>query len=222
MTANARAPLPPAGVGGLPLWVYLSALVAVSFVSRLPQLLSPNLLLDADECVFGLIAKHVVAGREFPIFFWGQNYGLVPVEAVVVGIAFLLFHTGALPLKLAMLAFWTAGVLFSFLAFSRPLGRGPSFWITAAFVLNPTWAIASMKAWSGYTTAFVATAALFYLLVESRDRQTSARWVMAGFMTYLIYLGQPIWMPGVVPIVLFFLLSSRRIAFVIEGRLPGR
>ena len=49
-------------------WVYLVALAAISAVSRLPQLLSPNLLLDGDECTLGLMARHVAQGKEFPIF----------------------------------------------------------------------------------------------------------------------------------------------------------
>ena len=101
-------------------------------VSRLPQLLSPNLLADGDECVLGLMAKHLAQGKEFPIFFYGQHYGLSSVEAAAGAAAFLIFGTGALPLKLSMLAVWTIGVLFLFLALSRLLGNRGSFWITAA------------------------------------------------------------------------------------------
>ena len=50
---------------------YLVALAAISAVSRLPQLRTPNLLVDGDECILGLMAKHVAHGKEFPVFFWG-------------------------------------------------------------------------------------------------------------------------------------------------------
>jgi hypothetical protein len=59
----------------------LVALAAMSIVSRLPQLRSPNLLVDGDECVLGLMAKHVAQGKELPIFFYGQHYALSSVGA---------------------------------------------------------------------------------------------------------------------------------------------
>src|SRR5580704_17943280 len=157
------------------LWAYLVALAAISLVSRLPQLLSPNLLLDGDECTLGLMAKHLAQGREFPIFFYGQHYGFSSVEAAAGAVGFVIFGTGALTLKLSMLALWTIGVLFLFLAQSRLLGASRSFWITTVFLLNPAWAVWSMKARGGYLTSFTATAALLWLLVQDRERQTQDR-----------------------------------------------
>lgn len=122
-------------------WIYVSALLAISLISRLPQLLSPNLLLDGDECILGLMAKHIAEGKELPIFFYGQNYGLSIVEAGAGALNFLVFGTGAVPLKLAMLGLWMAGVVGYFLAFSRPLGTSRSFWVTLLFVLLPAWAV---------------------------------------------------------------------------------
>ena len=200
-------------------WVGLVALAAISVVSRLPQLRSPNLLVDGDESVLGLMAKHVAQGKEFPIFFYGQHYGLSSVEAAAGAAAFVIFGTGALPLKLAMLALWTLGVLFLFLAQSKLLGAARSFWITAVFVLNPAWAVWSMKARGGYLTAFTATAALLWLLVQDRERRTQdrerqmiVRWLVAGALTSVIYLAQPLWLPGVLPILAVVLISGRRLS----------
>lgn len=194
-----------------PTWVYVLALVAIAAVSRLPQLLSPNLLLDGDECILGLMAKHVLEGREFPVFFYGQNYGLGIIEAPAGALSFFLLGIGALPLKLAMLALWVAGVVFYFLAFARPLGTARSFWITLLLVLMPAWAVSSMKAWSGYVTAFSITGALLYLLIQSEPVR-SVSWVLAGCLTSIIYFAQPLWIPGVFPIVLFVLLSHRSVS----------
>src|SRR3954471_22632509 len=89
-----------------PPWRHLAALAMIAVVSRLPQLLTPNLLVDGDECVLGLMARHVAQGREFPIFFYGQDYGLSIVEAPIAAASFFMFGVGAIPLKLAMLAVW--------------------------------------------------------------------------------------------------------------------
>ena len=119
------------------------------------------------------MAKHVAQGREFPIFFYGQHYAFSSVEAADwrTGLP-RLAASGAMPLKLSMLALWTLGVVFLFLALSRLLGAARSFWITAILVLNPTWAVWSMKAGGGYLTSFTATAVLLWLIARERDRDT--------------------------------------------------
>jgi len=190
---------------------YLVTLAAMSVVSRLPQLRSPNLLVDGDECILGLMAKHLAQGKEFPVFFYGQHYAFSSVEAAAGALGFLGFGVGALPLKLSMLALWTVGVLFCFLALSRLVGSTRSFWITSVLVLNPVWAAWSMKAGGGYITSFTATAILLWLLAQDRERETAARWLMAGALTALIYLAQPLWLPGLLPIVLVVLASRRRL-----------
>jgi len=195
----------------VPSWVYLTALAAIGLVSRLPQLFSPDLLLDGDECILGLMAKHLAEGRDFPIFFYGQRYGLAIVEAPLAALSFLMAGVSAVPLKLAMLALWLVGICFYFLAFSRPLGHRRSFWITLVLVLMPAWAVSSMKAWSGYLTAFTLAGALLYVLMKT-DAHTRVRYVAAGVLTFLIYLSQPSWLPGLAPVVLFLLWSSRRLS----------
>ena len=193
-------------------WIYLTALTALSLVSRLPQLLGPNLLLDGDESLLGLMAKHVAQGREIPVFFYGQHYGLSTVEASAGALAFLVAGTGARSLKFAMLALWTLGVLFLFLAQSKFVGARKSFWITAVLVLSPAWADASMNARGGYITAFTASAALLFLLTRDLRDARIWRWLGAGVLTGLIYLAQPLWLPGLLPILVVVLGTRRQIS----------
>src|SRR5574339_328759 len=189
-------------------WRYLAALAAIAVISRLPQLLTPNLLADGDECILGLMAKHLAEGRTFPLFFYGQDYGLAIVEAPAAATAFLILGVGAVPLKLAMLGVWIAGVCFYFLAFARTLGSTRAFWIVLLLVLMPAWAVSSMKAWSGYITAFSTSGAILYLLI--RHERSSTAWAAAGGLTTIVYLSQPSWLPGLLPLVAILLLSSRR------------
>jgi hypothetical protein len=193
----------------VPSWAYLTALAAIGLISRLPQLFSPDLLLDGDECILGLMAKHLAEGREFPIFFYGQRYGLAVIEAPMAALSFVLLGIGAVPLKLAMLALWLVGIGFYFLAFSRLLGCRRSFWIALVLVLMPAWAVSAMKAWSGYLTAFTLAGALFYVLMKT-DAQRPIRYVIAGALTSLIYLSQPSWLPGLAPVVACVLWSPRK------------
>jgi len=195
-----------------PVWQYLSALAAAAAVLRLPQLLSPNLLLEGDECVLGLMGRHLAQGREFPIFFYGQSYGLSIVEAPAAALSFLIAGVGPVPLKLAMLAVWIGGTSFYFLAFARPLGHARSFWITLLLASMPAWAAASMKAWSGYLTAYALTGLSLYLITRN-DNRRAFPWLSAGALTGLVYFAHPLWLPGLLPIVAFFLWSSRTRAF---------
>jgi hypothetical protein len=196
----------------LPSWLYLAALAIVTVISRLPQLLSRNLLLEGDECILGLMGMHVAQGREFPIFFYGQKYGLSIVEAPAAALSFILFGSGAVPLKIAILAIWIGGIAFYFLAFAHVMGKARSFWITLLLVLMPAWAATSMKAWSGYITAFSATGATLYVM--TRNDATTVRWLIAGGLTGIIYYAQPLWLPSLAPIILYFLWSNR-------GRISG-
>jgi hypothetical protein len=187
---------------------YLAGLAALAVVSRLPQLLSANLLVDGDEAVLGLMARHLARGQELPVFFYGQHYGFSSIEAAAA-LSFLVLGTGALALKVAMLALWTAGVLFLFLALSRVAGAGPSFVMLCLFALNPAWAVWSMKARGGYLTAFAATSVLLWLLAWDESR-TERRWATAGALTAVIAMAQPLWLPGVLPIVAAALIADRR------------
>src|SRR3954468_8719621 len=143
-----------------------AALAAIAVAARLPQLLSPNLLAEGDECLVGLMGMHVAHGHDFPLFFYGQKYGLAIVEASAAALSFALFGASAVTLKAAILVIWIAGAAFYFHAFARVLGTARSFWVTLLLVLMPAWAVTSMKAWSGYATAFAVTGLIIDLLVR--------------------------------------------------------
>ena len=209
----------PAPARSVSLWLCITALATAALVSRLPQLLSRNLLLEGDECILGLMGMHVAQGREFPLFFYGQKYGLSIVEAPAAALSFALFGAGAVPLKIAILAIWIVGIAFYFLAFARVMGAARSFWITLLLVLMPAWAATAMKAWSGYVTAFSATGATLYLVT----RADSARlpWLWTGGLTGIIYFAQPLSLPGVFPILLYFLWLNRRRISCIASYVAG-
>jgi hypothetical protein len=193
-------------------WIYLAALSAVALVSRLPQLLSRNLLLEGDECILGLMAIHLAQAREFPLFFYGQRYGLAIVEAPAAAVSFLLFGAGAVPLKIAILTVWIVGICFYFVAFARPLGAARSFAVSMLLVLMPAWAATSMKAWSGYVTAFSATGLALYLITRNDNRRATP-WFATGAVSGLIFFSHPLWLPSLAPVVAFYLWTSRRLRF---------
>lgn len=146
-----RRALSPAAVSSL-------LLVVACVVTRLPQLASPNLLLDGDEATLGLMARALVDGRELPVFFWGQRYGFSLIEAAAGALAFTVAGTSATALKLAMLALWTTGVVALRAALARSVGGRRATVFALVVVTMPAWAVWSMKARGGYLTAFTASA----------------------------------------------------------------
>ena len=126
------------------------ALLALSLLSRLPQLLGPRLFLDGDEATLGLMAKALADGRELPVFFWGQRYGFSLIEAAAGALAFRVAGVSAFGLKLSMLGLWAAGLLCLFFAQARLMGARRGFWLAALLMLTPGWAVWSMKARGGY------------------------------------------------------------------------
>jgi hypothetical protein len=190
-------------------WSAVFVLAAVAVLARLPQLLSPNLLAEGDECLVGIMGIHVARGHDFPLFFYGQKYGLAIVEAPAAALSFAIVGAGPIALKGAILAIWIAGAGFYFRAFARVLGTARGFWITLLLVLMPAWAATSMKAWSGYVTAFAATGLVIDLVTRSQDLRAST-WLAAGVTTAVVYFAQPLWLPGLLPIVLYHLAATRR------------
>lgn len=209
----------------------LAALVLAAVVSRLPQLTSPALILDGDEAVLGLMSLHIAQGQAWPLFFYGQTYGLAIVEAVLGAATFTVFGAGAIPLKLAMLVLWCTGVVSHHRALSRVVGTGWATMAMALLVMMPAWAVWSMKARGGYLTAFAATGAILALLARSPVGDDGpapgpglpawARWTMVGAACGVVFLAQRLWLPGLAPVVLAAAWLERRRVQAVAGAAVG-
>jgi len=71
----------------------------------------PQLAFDADQAVFGLMAKHLAEGRAFPLYMYCQNY-ILAVEAWMAAPMFLLFGVSVQALKFPLLVVnATVGIL---------------------------------------------------------------------------------------------------------------
>lgn len=57
---------------------------------------------DSDQAVFGLMAKHIVEGRAFPVFMYGQTY-LLALDSYVSVPFFLVFGPTVMAMRLALM-----------------------------------------------------------------------------------------------------------------------
>lgn len=65
---------------------------------------------DSDQAIVGLMAKHLVEGRAFPLFFYGQEY-MLGVEAWVMAPVFAVFGPTVFALRLTMVLLNAATVI---------------------------------------------------------------------------------------------------------------
>ncbi len=189
-----------------PALFWLVALAAVAAL-RLPYLSSPVYILDNDEAVLGIMARHVAAGREIPLYFAGQSYGLSVFETLPAAAAFKAFGDTAHVLALTMLALYLLGLLAYASAFRRLSGSEP--WaraLTIGFAVVPGWVVWSMKARGLYVSGFLLTGCALAILTRPALSRGSVAAV--GVLLGLIGLVQPLWLAVSAPLLF---LERRRL-----------
>ena len=188
-----------------PAWSIPVMIALLCLLTRLPQVLSPNLLLDGDECVLATMAKYLYHGKDFSVFFWGQNYGFSLVECAAIVPFYVVFGITAIAVKLAMLSLWTLAVIFFYKtlqAISQKSSVIPLL-IILLLIASPAWAIWSMKARGGYLTAFLLSNILTWLLFRAQPLRRNITWLIAGVLIPFIYQSQPFFLAGVLPLVAY-------------------
>ena len=187
--------------------VTLLALAAL----RLPYLTSPLYILDPDEAVLGLMARHLAAGEEFPVYFAGQAYGVSIFETLPLAAAFQAFGESSLVVALTMLALYSVGLLgyakaFRNLAGSVAWGRA----LTILLAVLPGWIVWSTKARGIYVSGFVLTG--FALALLTQAHLTRREVLGVGVLMGLVGLGQPLWLVVTLPLLLLGNRPRRDIA----------
>jgi hypothetical protein len=168
---------------------------------RLPYLLSPNRILDGDEAILGLMAKHTAYFTEFPLFFPGQSYGLSFMETLPAAAAFRLFGVGSLALSLAMYGLFLCGVWLYESGFRNLSGsRGWSRVLALALGLLPVWIVWSFKARGGYLSAFLLGA--FILRLVTAGDFKGHRAFLVGCASGILLFAQPLWLVAFLPLLI--------------------
>ncbi|RJP30584.1 MAG: hypothetical protein C4547_16545 [Phycisphaerales bacterium] len=182
----------------------LTAGVAMLAASRLPQLLGRQLILDGDEAVVGLMARHLAEGGPPVVFFYGQRYGFALLEAGLGAAFFLAFGVSTAVLKAAVLSLWAVGAVLYVLAVGRWQGPRVALAAGALLVLCPAWGAWSMKARGGYVTAFAAAGLATWLIarVDAGAGRIRALLALLGVALGLILLAHPFWLIATGPLLL--------------------
>jgi len=106
---------------------------------------------DSDSAVTGLMGLHILQGKDFPLFFYGQAY-MGSLEAILAALSFKLFGFSASALSLVPTAFWGAFLTAQYFLVKRVFGRLTAH-LSTLLLAFPTSFMAFMipKAWGNYT-----------------------------------------------------------------------
>jgi hypothetical protein len=193
--------------------IQIAIIILLSLAVRIPQLAGPALFLDGDECLVGLMAKHIYQGRDFPLYFWGQQYGFSFIECLFIIPFYAVLGVNALAVKLGALSLWITGVCFLFktLRLINTSHRLMPFFLTLVFTTLPAWAIWSMKARGGYITAFTLSTIALYLVLHPILNKKMLVWLLMGALLNFIYQSNMFWLVGVLPVIFYQLISEKKI-----------
>jgi hypothetical protein len=155
------------------LFIGLFVLIAVA---RFAVLLASQTHVHSDEAIIGLMGKHILEGRYFPFYMYGQAYNAGAAwEAYLAAISFWLFGVGVVPLKSCIVVL---SLLCLFLFYRMCLGlydQRTALLATIVFALAP-----SLLKWHfqvrGYSWYFLSIPILTMLFasIES-DRAPNRR-----------------------------------------------
>jgi hypothetical protein len=153
----------------------VAAGIAAGVALRIWVLASPSGGLDADEAVWGLMARHVLDG-EFTVFFWGQNYGGTQ-ETLATSLVFAIAGSGTLALRAVPLALFALAAVLIWRIGRRTVGDRAGriaallFWIWPAYLV---WKSTRAHGFYAAVTVLGLASILLVLRLYERDSPLDA------------------------------------------------
>ena len=189
---------------------FFIALLGVVAAARFAILFASQTHVHSDEAIIGLMGKHILEGRHFPLYMYGQPYNAGAAwEAYLASLAFALFGVGVVPLK-GCIVVLSLLCLFLFYRMGFALyDRRTAVFATLAFALAP-----SLLKWHfqvrGYSWYFLSIPVLTLLFASIESTSVPKRRTL---LLFGLASGLSIWcLELAVPLVaaLWLLLILRR------------
>ncbi len=156
---------PRRGAGRQVMTIVLAVAGGAILLRALVYLRFEQLAFDSDQAVVGLMAKHLIEGRAFPLFFYGQTY-MLGVEAWSAAPVFLVAGPTVAALRTSLLI-WNVAFAWLLIATLHRQNRLPPWeaLVPALFFVlaPPAVALQLMNAQGGIVEPFVYVAALWLL-----------------------------------------------------------
>src|SRR5262249_28384938 len=164
----------------------------------------------SDEAIIGLMGKHILEGRHFPFYMYGQPYNAGAAwEAYLAAVAFALFGLGVLPLKSWIVVLSLLCLLLFYRMGCALYDQRTALFATIAFALAP-----SLLKWHfqvrGYSWYFLSIPVLTLVFASIESASVPKRKIL---LLFGLASGLSIWcLELTIPVVaaLWFLLTLRR------------
>src|SRR5918996_2426384 len=191
-------------------YAFFIGLLVLVAATRFAILFASQTHVHSDEAIIGLMGKHILEGRHFPFYMYGQPYNAGAAwEAYLASVAFALFGVGVVPLKGCVVVL-SLLCLFLFYRMGCALyDRRTAVFATVAFALTP-----SLLKWHfqvrGYSWYFLSVPLLTLLFASIESTSVPKRGTL---LLFGLVSGLSIWcLELAVPLVatLWLLLILRR------------
>jgi hypothetical protein len=191
-----------------PLQLVVGVAIAAGLALRAWALTTPLGTLDADESVWGLMARHTLDG-ELSTFYWGQTYGGTH-EVVLTAAVFAVAGTSTLALKLVPAALFAIAALLVWRVGRRTVGEPAATVAAALFWIWPSYAVwKSLRAHGFYGSAIVLSLLALLLVLRLRERPSRRDAALLGLALGLGWWATPQVALVAVPAVLWLVVVRR-------------
>lgn len=190
--------------------VILSCILIIGILLRLIYLIKWGSYFDIDEILPGLMSKHILEGKELPVFYYGQNY-LGAFESYVGAMFFWIFGISILSCKLAPFLFSVLLIITTFY-FGKCLYDEKIGLLSAMFMSIPTsyifeWSLAARSGFVEHLVVFTLMGTLFWSIFVKEDNSL----VKVSLFGFVCGLGLWIYQTVVIYFVIFLVLGIPRL-----------
>jgi hypothetical protein len=188
-------------------FIFLIFVVLLGAAVRLDLLWANNFVIDADEAIVGLMAKHISEGATIPTFYYGQHY-MGSLEALCVAGLFEIFGISNIALKIVPFAFSLLFIVLIYALTKVSVNEGAAR-ITALLCALPPSALLiwSSMARGGFIELMVIGVGSFLALAHwlYRDKNNLSLICLQGFL-----LGLGWWVNNQ---IIYFMLPTALVVF---------
>lgn len=190
------------------LWLVLGTAIAAGLALRVWMLTTSLGTLDADEAVWGLMARHVLDG-ELSTFYWGQAYGGTH-EVFLTAAVFAVAGSSTLALKLVPMALFAVAALLVWRVGRRTVGEPAARVAAVLFWIWPSYAVwKSLRAHGFYGSALVLSLLVLLLVLRLRDEPSRRDAAALGVVVGLGWWATPQFALVTAPAVVWLLVVRR-------------
>jgi hypothetical protein len=166
--------------------LFVGILVLIA-AARFAILLTSQTHVHSDEAIIGLMGKHILEGRYFPFYMYGQPYNAGAAwEAYVAAIAFALFGVSVIALKGCIVVLSLVGLFLFYQMCLALYDQRAAVLATIVFAITP-----SLLKWHfqvrGYSWYFLSIPLLMllFLSIESTPNRPWPRFFLFGIVSGL-------------------------------------